>query len=233
MVRYLSLAWIDALSQEVAHSTEWIFMAASVALAVLGILLAMAFYNGGYKEPARLFASRFPGFVRLVQDKFRVDELYDRLIIRPIKAFSRVLYRFVDRIIVDKILVEGTGVLVDLCARLARAVQGGDGQRYMAVFAVGVALLVHFASQPTLPFTKLKVTQTGRGVEVDARRGKNAPTRPLEYAFDFGDGRPVVKGGAPEQRHDYDRPGNYTIRVTITDSGWRTEDTFKEKVEVP
>ena len=58
-------------------------------------------------------------------------------------------------------------------------------------------------------------------------------TRALEYAFDFGDGRPVVKGGAPEQRHDYDRPGNYTIRVTITDSGWRTEDTFKEKVEVP
>ena len=223
----------DIHEVEVSHGLEWGMMAVSLAVAAVGILLAMVFYRGGYKEPARAFAAKFPGFVRLVHDKFRVDEAYDFLFIRPIKWFSRGLYNFVDRIIVDKILVEGTGVLVDLCARLARAVQGGDGQRYMAVFAVGVALLVHFASQPTLPFTKLKVTQTGRGVEVDARRGKNAPTRPLEYAFDFGDGRPVVKGGAPEQRHDYDRPGNYTIRVTITDSGWRTEDTFKEKVEVP
>ena len=195
-------------------------------------LLAMAFYRGGYKEPARRFAAAFPGFVRLVQDKFRIDELYDAVIIRPIKAFARGLYRFVDRIIVDKILVEGTGALVDVFSRLARTVQGGDGQRYMAVFAVGVALLVHFASQPTLPFSKLKVTQTGRGVEVDARRAGRAPTRPLEYVFDFGDGRPVVKGTTAEQRHDYDRPGSYTIRVTIKDPRWGTEDDFKESVEV-
>jgi NADH-quinone oxidoreductase subunit L len=223
----------DIHEVEVAHNLEWGMMGASLAVAGLGILLAMVFYRGGYKEPARAFAAKFPRFVRLVQDKFRIDELYDFLFIRPLRRFSRALYTFVDRIIVDKILVEGTGVIVDLFARLARAVQGGDGQRYMAVFAVGVALLVHFASQPTLPFTNLKVTQTGRSVDVDARRGKNAPTRPLEYAFDFGDGRPVVKGGAPQQRHDYDRGGNYTIRVTITDSGWETQDTFKEKVEVP
>ena len=182
---------------------------------------------------ARVRAPKFPGFVRLVQDKFRIDELYDLVLIRPDPRVSRGLFAFVDRIIVDKILVEGTGVLVDVFSRLARAVQGGDGQRYMAVFAVGVALLVHFASQPTLPFTKMKVTQTGRAVEIDARRGNRAPTRPLEYAFDFGDGRPVVKGASPEQRHDYDRAGSYTIHVTISDPRWGTEDGFKEKVEVP
>jgi NADH-quinone oxidoreductase subunit L len=222
------------LGEELAipHNIEIGFMIGSTLLAGIGIALAMAFYRGGYKEPARRFAAAFPGFVRLVQDKFRVDELYDAVLVRPIKVASRGLYRFVDRIIVDKILVEGTGALVDVFSRLARTVQGGDGQRYMAVFAVGVALLVHFASQPTLPFTKLKVTQTGRGVEVDARRAGRAPTRPLEYAFDFGDGRPVVKGTAAEQRHDYDRPGSYTIRVTIKDPRWGTEDDFKESVEV-
>ena len=218
---------------EVSHNTEWSFMGAASLVAAIGILAAMAFYRGGYKEPAQRFAAAFPGFVRLVQDKFRVDELYDTVIIRPVKAIARGLYRFVDRIIVDKILVEGTGALVDVFSRLARTVQGGDGQRYMAVFAVGVALLVHFASQPTLPFSKLKVTQTGRGVEIDARRASaRASTRPLEYVFDFGDGRPVVKGTTGEQRHDYDRPGSYTIRVTIKDPRWDTEDDFKESVEV-
>jgi hypothetical protein len=68
---------------------------------------------------------------------------------------------------------------------------------------------------------------------VDARRGNKQPTRPLEYAFDFGDGRPVVKGPNAEQRHDYDRAGNFTIRVTVKDPRWGTEDDFKEKVEVP
>ena len=217
---------------EVPHNIEAIFMVVSTLVAGLGIALAMVFYRGGYKEPARAFAAKFPGFVRLVQDKFRIDEVYDLVLIRPIRAFSRGLFAFVDRIIIDKILVEGTGVIVDVFSRLARTVQGGDGQRYMAVFAVGVALLVHFASQPTLPFTKLKVTQTGRAVEIDARRGTRAPTRALEYAFDFGDGRPVVKGASPEQRHDYDRPGSYTIHVTISDPRWGTEDGFKEKVEV-
>ena len=48
--------------------------------------------------------------------------------------------------IIDKILVEGTGALVDVSARHRRTVQGGDGQRYMAVFAVGVAALVYFAA---------------------------------------------------------------------------------------
>jgi len=218
---------------EVAEGVEWGFMAASLGLAVLGILIAMAFYRGGYKEPARAFGAKFPRFLRLVQDKFRIDELYDKLIITPIKKISRAVFVVVDRVIVDKILVEGTGFVVEAFARIARAVQGGDGQRYMAVFAVGVAVLVHFATQPTLPFTKMKVTQNGRGVEIDARRSKQQATRPLEYAFDFGDGRPVVKGTAAEQRHDYDKPGRYKIRVTVSDPRWGTEDDFEEKVEVP
>jgi hypothetical protein len=227
----LDMGWVGP-HLEVPVTTELIFMAVSTLLAVIGIAAAAAFYRGGYKAPARAFAAKFPGFVRLVQDKFRIDELYDTVLIRPIRAFSRGVFAFVDRIIVDKILVEGTGLIVDVFSRLARSLQGGDGQRYMAVFAVGVALMVHFAIQPTLPFTKLKVTQTGRAVEIDARRGNRAPTRSLEYAYDFGDGRPAVKGTSPEQRHDYDRPGSYTIRVTISDPVWGTEDGFKEKVEV-
>jgi NADH-quinone oxidoreductase subunit L len=218
---------------EVPSSTELICMAAAFVLAMIGIGLAGVFYWRGYQEPARRFADAVPGFVRLVQDKFRIDELYDALFIRPIKSISRGIYTFVDRILVDKILVEGTGAVVDVFSRIARAVQGGDGQRYMAVFAIGVALMVHCATQPTLPFSKLKVTQMGRAVEVDARRGNKQPTRPLEYSFDFGDGRPVVKGANWEQRHDYDRSGSYTIHVTVKDPRWGTEDDFKEKVEVP
>ena len=46
------------------------------------------------------------------------------------------------------------------------------------------------------------------------------------------DGRPVVKSPTGEQRHEYSKPGSYTIRVTVRDASWGTEDGLKEDVEV-
>ena len=108
-----------------------------------------------------------------MQDKFRIDELYDAVIIRPIKAIASGLYRFVDRIIVDKILVEGTGALVDVFSRLAGPCRAATASATWRCSPSASALLV-IRSQPTLPFSKLKVTQTGRGVDVDARRASPA-----------------------------------------------------------
>jgi NADH-quinone oxidoreductase subunit L len=217
---------------EIPHKTEIGIMVGSTLLAAGGIGLAYAFYGGGYREPARRFASAFPGFVRLVYDKFRIDELYDALIVRPVKAIARGLFVFVDRIIVDRVLVEGWGKLVDGFSRLARTFQMGDGQRYMAVFAVGVAALVYFASRPTVP-DGLRVTANGRSVEVDARRNGRASARPLDYAFDFDDdGKPEATGATPTASHVYAQPGQHTIRVTVTDPRWGTSDDLKTKVEV-
>ena len=115
--------------------------------------------------------------------------------------------------------------------RAARAdVQNGEVQRYLAVFAVGVALLVYFASQPTLPFSKLKVTQTGRGGRGrrPPRPAARRPGRSNTTSTSATDAR-SSRARPREQRHDYDRPGSYTIRVTITDPRWGTEDDLKEK----
>src|SRR4029079_4074448 len=85
---------------EMAHSTELAFMGISVAIALVGIGLAWVFYGGGYREPAKKFAADFPGFVSLVQDKFRIDELYNRLFVRPIKRLGQGVFFFVDRILI-------------------------------------------------------------------------------------------------------------------------------------
>ena len=113
-------------------------------------------------------------------------------------------------------------------------VQGsGDGQRYMAIFALGAAVMVFLGTQPDL-FGSLKVSVTGRTVEVDARRGGKTGSRPLEYSFDFdGDGKPEVEGDAPSARHDYPSPGTYTVRVRVKDPRWGTSSSLEQKVEVP
>jgi hypothetical protein len=125
------------------------------------------------------------------------------------------------------------GGIVDVFGRIARVPQGsGDGQRYMAVFAIGVAGLVYFASRPTVP-GDLGVTAAGLGVDVDARRAGKPSTRTLEYSFDFDDdGKAEVTGPNATAHHEYRRPGRYTIKVTVRDPRWGTSDSLKKKVEV-
>src|SRR5205823_5411939 len=120
------------------------------------------------------FGAAFPKLIKLVQDKFRVDELYQVLIIRPIKAVAQLIYFIVDRIIIDKILVEGSAAVVGAVGSVSRSLQVGDGQRYMAVFAVGVAGLVYFSTRPATP-DALRVTVNGMAVDVDAHRNSRAP----------------------------------------------------------
>ena len=217
---------------EVSHGIELGFMALSTLLAFVGIGLAYAFYGGGYRERAKAFAEGAPGFVKLVQDKFRIDELYDAVFIRPLRKLSQGIFFVVDRVIVDKILVEGSATVVGVFGRIARTFQTGDGQSYMAVFAVGVAALVYLAARPTVP-DSLKVTVSGLTVDVDARRGGHATTRSLEYDYDFDDdGKAEIIKGAAVAKHNYPRPGVYTVEVKVHDPRWGTSNTLKQKVTV-
>ena len=118
----------------------------------------------------------------LVRDKFRVDELYDAIFIRPLRKLSQWLFKLADRILIDKILVEGVGMVVDVFGRFARFLQLGDAQRYMACFAIGVAALVFFATRPPAP-GELKVSVEGLNVQVDARRAGRQSPRELEYSY--------------------------------------------------
>ena len=169
----------------------------------------------------------------MVQEKFRFDELYQLLFVRPIKKVSQGIYFVVDRILIDKILVGVPVALTDFFGRLARSVQAsGDGQRYMAVFALGVAGLVYLSTRPMAP-DALKVTVSGMGVDVDARRGNKAGADALEYSYDFDDGgKPEAPVAGPTAHHTYARPGDYTIRVDVKDKNWNTSSSVKQKVTV-
>ena len=217
---------------EISHATEGLLMAVSTALALGGIGLASVFYGGGYREPAQKFAAAAPGFVQLVRDKFRIDELYGAVIIRPIRLLAVGLYRVVDRVLIDQVLVGGTAALVDAFGRLSRTVQSGDGQRYMAVFAIGAAALFFFATRPMTP-SVLKVSINGTTVTVDAGSGSKTGSHPLTYAFDFDDdGHPEVTGDSPEARYTYDQGGKHTIRVTVTDSRWHRSSALKRDIDL-
>jgi NADH-quinone oxidoreductase subunit L len=217
---------------EILHSTEVGFMIGSSIIAFAGIGAAWAFYGGGYREPAKKFAAAFPGLVRLVRDKFRIDELYNAIFVRPIKLLGDGIFYLVDRILIDKILVGGPAALTAFLGRIPRWIQNGDGQGYLAWFAVGVAVLLWRATQPAIA-GDLRVTPNGLDVDVDVRRGTKASPQPLEYSFDFDDdGKPEVTGTASSAHHTYARPGSYKLRVTVKNLAWGTTTSEEKRIEV-
>ncbi len=216
---------------EVASRTEWMAMGFSTAIALAGIGLGYAFFGGGYRAPARAFARRFPGLVSLVRDKFRIDELYGFLIIRPVQAICRLVFQVVDRILIDKILIGGWAFLTDMAGRVLRFFQAGDVQRYLAVFAIGLSVMVWMAARPAAP-DEVRLLVEGNTVAVSLV-DPEAAGGDLTYSFDFdGDGIADRQGKSPSATWTFSGPGRYTIRIVIEDSRWHTRRTIKRDTEI-
>jgi NADH-quinone oxidoreductase subunit L len=216
---------------EVSHRTEWLVMGSSTLIALVGIGLGYVFFGGGYRAPAHAFARKVPGLVALARDKFRVDELYGVLIIRPLQALSRIVFLVVDRVLIDKILIGGWAFAADLAGRVCRFFQAGDVQRYLAVFAIGLAVLVWIAARPDEP-DEIAIAVEGNTAKVTLVDAEAAGGN-LDYSFDFdGDGTADRQGKLPSAMWTYSGPARYTVAITIEDARWHTRRTFKRDIEI-
>ena len=121
----------------------WLYLLAW-ALAVLGALVGWLLYGGALRAvPARL-AAAYPRAYRFTVDKFRVDELYDFLVVRPFEWLSFVLWKLVDSRLIDG-TVDGVGKVARWVASIVRVFQNGDVQRYAAVMAIAAAVILGLA----------------------------------------------------------------------------------------
>jgi NADH-quinone oxidoreductase subunit L len=108
-------------------------------VAVLGGGLAFFLYMKFF--PARV-GQPVPALLRAVRraavNKFYVDELYEFVVIRPVKFVSFVLFRVVDALLIDTVLVRGTAWVTARVGGALRYVQTGDAQAYAAVMALAL-----------------------------------------------------------------------------------------------
>ena len=99
-------------------------------------------YRDGLEGPA--FWRNLPARMHAAfENKLYVDEFYGAVIVRPLWALARGLWRVVDVTLIDGLLVNGSAQLVAFTGGVARRFQNGDVQRYAAVTALGVAFLVY------------------------------------------------------------------------------------------
>ncbi|MEX2155229.1 MAG: NADH-quinone oxidoreductase subunit L [Gemmatimonadales bacterium] len=125
-----------------SHTTEWILVGVAVAVAVTGIVGAWRLLKPEALVPARL-APPERGFARVLRNKWYVDEIYDRLILRPIVWFSReVLWKRIDQRVVDGAAVNGAARGVRALGWANRWLQTGQVGVYVALFVLGVLLIL-------------------------------------------------------------------------------------------
>jgi NADH-quinone oxidoreductase subunit L len=84
-----------------------------VAAFLIGSSIAWFIYIKQGGAPARSLAERFPAFHRLLVDKWRVDELYDELVVGSLEALADASVWF-DRWVVDGIIARLTALLIQL-----------------------------------------------------------------------------------------------------------------------
>ena len=148
-------------------------MVVATGIAVIGWGLAHYMYQVS-TPTADVWADKFSGVYRTLLNKYYVDELYDFIIVEPIKRLGELLDWF-DRTVVDG-LVRGVGQLADwgsagstwiekyivyaglnvigygnhLAAREVRKIQSGMVHHYVALIVAGLfllALVVQFLVQ--------------------------------------------------------------------------------------
>ena len=115
----------------------------ATGLGAIGILIAWICYIRMPGLPS-LIAWRAKGLYELLLEKYRIDELYNDLVTRPLFFIAdQVLNRGVDRTIIDG-TANGAGIAVESGGEMARRIETGNVQHYAFVYLLGVIGIVAY-----------------------------------------------------------------------------------------
>lgn len=121
-------------THEVAHQTEWILAGLSSVLIIIMVIYA---WNKFSKKPE---LDEPHGLGKVLANKWYVDELYDAIIVRPVKALGKFLNDVFDTKVVDGI-VNGVGKAVSYGSRQLRWLQSGQTTAYVLLMVVSILLI--------------------------------------------------------------------------------------------
>jgi NADH-quinone oxidoreductase subunit L len=112
-------------------------------VAFAGIAIAWYFFVRR-PDAAAAIAERFPGIRRLLAQKYYVDEIYDAVIVQPLRIISEEgLWKRLDVRVVDG-AVNGAGVVVTRAAAVMRRAQTGSVRVYAASLFLGLVLILGY-----------------------------------------------------------------------------------------
>jgi NADH-quinone oxidoreductase subunit L len=134
-----AFAPLDEQAGEASHSSDEI--REERLLAALSVLIALLGIAGGWLIFKKRPLLQMP---RLLENKYYVDEIYDAIIINPIKVGSREgLWKLFDVGVIDGFL-HSIGEAVTETGKLVRHLQAGFVRGYAAIILLGALALIGF-----------------------------------------------------------------------------------------
>ncbi|MDQ2931131.1 MAG: NADH-quinone oxidoreductase subunit L [Gemmatimonadota bacterium] len=122
---------------EEVTSTEYGLIGAAVAIALLGIIVAVVKLKSAALVPKR-DAVPPHGFEQVLEKKYYVDEIYDDAVVNPLVSGSRnILWKGIDRGIIDSLFVNGSAVLARGVGWIGSQLQSGETGAYAWAIAIG------------------------------------------------------------------------------------------------
>ncbi|MGA2072006.1 MAG: NADH-quinone oxidoreductase subunit L [Terriglobia bacterium] len=120
----------------------------ALCFAAVAILAAWWLYLKNTSLPHRI-AERFNRFYQLLVHKYYVDEIYNWLVVRPLKVGAeKILWQRVDAGVIDGRGVNGTGRRVADVGDLLRRIQSGNIRSYAAWVMLGATVWLAYALWP-------------------------------------------------------------------------------------
>ncbi len=159
------------------HTLEIPAMFGGIGAWAVGAGLAYWVYIQQKGEPAKRASEALPRLYKLVLEKWRVDELYDLVFVRPLRGFASFVAIF-DRFVIDG-LVNLVGFVAILLGKLLRPMQTGAVQVYGAFISVGA--LAIFAWAIGAPAVVLSQRIDGTTARIEASGGPGYTYRWASY----------------------------------------------------
>ena len=124
-----------------SHSTEWLIMGLTVAafFAAFYFTRQMFLVNGVLPVDNE---EKLRPWQKLIYNKYKVDELYDKIFKRPIDEISRGL-RWIDEKIVDE-LINSIGTIIRSLGDNLKLIQTGNIGFYIFGMVIGIILIIVF-----------------------------------------------------------------------------------------
>jgi NADH-quinone oxidoreductase subunit L len=129
-----------ATPHHLSHSTELILMAIIVGLTLVFIFFAYMLYVRNKKIPTPEGVTLNPTH-RLIYNKYYIDELYDKVIVKPLFVLSKVFDSVVEKLMIDN-LVNGTGRAVTWGSKTLRLMQTGNIGFYIFAMVISIIILL-------------------------------------------------------------------------------------------
>jgi NADH-quinone oxidoreductase subunit L len=118
----------------VSHSTEYMLMGLSTALMVIMIIFAwykFRNYSRGHEEA---------GFGKVLENKWYVDELYEKIIVNPLNRVGVFFRSVIENDVIDGI-VNGVGRAVNYGGRQLRLLQSGQVGNYVLLMVISILII--------------------------------------------------------------------------------------------